>query len=46
MQLVGCELAHDALIVELAPLGRPCPSDTRETYLSNERVTACLDFGR
>jgi curved DNA-binding protein CbpA len=46
LQLVGCDFAHDAVLVELAPLGRPCPSGTREIYLSDERVTACLDVGR
>jgi hypothetical protein len=46
VQLVGCELAHDGAIAELAPLGRPCPGGTQEMYLPDEGVTACLDFKR
>jgi hypothetical protein len=46
VQLVGCDLAHDGAIAELAPLGRPCPPSTQEMYLPDEGVTACLDFNR
>jgi hypothetical protein len=46
VRLVDCDLAHDAQIAELAPLGRPCPRPSFEMYLPDQGVTACLDFAR
>ncbi len=40
--VVACAGPHDARVVELVPIGRPCPGGTREVYLPEQRDSACL----
>lgn len=40
--LVSCAGPYDGRIVELVPIGRPCPAGAREVYLPQQRESACL----
>ncbi len=39
---VPCSSSHEATVEEVVPLGRPCPSGTREVYLPDQQESACL----
>lgn len=43
--LVSCTGPHDARIVELVPIGRPCPNGAQEVYLPEQHESACLVAG-
>lgn len=43
--VVPCSGPHGARVVELVPIGRPCPAATREVYLPDQRESACLGAG-
>lgn len=45
MERVNCANPHDGRVVELVPIGRPCPGATREVYLPDQHESACLAAG-
>ncbi len=42
MDLVDCATPHDAEVLDVVPIGRPCPAPAREVYLPNQQESACL----
>ena len=45
MDLVTCNGPHDSRVLDVVPIGRPCPSVSREVYLPDQQETACLGAG-
>lgn len=40
--LVDCAKPNDGRVIELVSIGRPCPPNTREAYLPDDSVYACV----
>ena len=42
LDLVDCARPHQGQVIEVVPIGRPCPFNTTQTYLPTEHVYVCI----